>query len=192
MRDKIFIGLVTILMIVMARHSHNLVQKEKARADRQTENIRIMGETIEAYETFSGRQAAEIEVLTFKRSELESLHKATIDSLKVYKKKLSDVKNVTTITTTVVDTVYVPATYKDTIKCFDFSDNFLSLHGEDLADKYKITYSYKGQYDIVRVEERKRFWGFLWKTKKIKTKSITVIPLNPKEKVESILSIDLE
>ncbi|MEG2151364.1 MAG: DUF6549 family protein, partial [Bacteroidaceae bacterium] len=136
--------------------------------------------------------ASEVEVLTFKKSELASLHGATLDSLKSYKKKLVNVSNVTTITTKVVDTLYVKAKYKDSTKYFIFSDNFISLHGEDIGDSYKIDYSYIGKYDIIREDIRKRFLGFLWRTKKIKTKKLTVISLNPKEKVENILTIDLK
>ena len=81
-----------------------------------------------------------------------------------------------------IDTVTLQA---DTLKCFDYKSKWTDIKGcIDLkTDSLALQIKNRESLVIAETVTYKRFLGFLWKTKKIKSRQISIVSLNPNTQI---------
>lgn len=84
------------------------------------------------------------------------------------------------LTTTLRDTVILQDTLRR-VKTFDYRSTWTDISGLIDLTQDTISLDIKNRESLVVVEsvEYKRFLGFLWKTKAIKSRSVDIVSLNP-------------
>ena len=67
----------------------------------------------------------------------------------------------------------------DTLHCIDIADKWFDLQGCIDKDEFVGTFRNRESLLIAISNEHKRFWGFLWKTKKIINQDVDAVSRNP-------------
>lgn len=126
--------------------------------------------TISEYERYRQRDAALIEQLTSKNSNLERIVSSQIATINELSLQLIDSIAFDTITHNT-----------DTLKCFTYKSKWTDITGCLNVNKDSIDIQLQNRESIKVVETvtHKRFLNFLWKTNKVKSKQIDVISENP-------------
>lgn len=89
--------------------------------------------------------------------------------------------------------IYVNNIMQDTLWTLDVSDEWIDLHGVIGKDRaFDGTLEVRDSLTIVETVQRKRFLGFLWKTKKVKSREIDVVNKNPYSEIVGLESIRIE
>ena len=90
--------------------------------------------------------------------------------------------------------VYLPGDTVTTIlRCVDIVEPWFELHGCATPDgQFTGTHINRDSLLIVETVQYKRFWGFLWKTKKIKNREIDVVSKNPATKILGVEFVTIE
>ena len=170
--------------------------------NRYKANTTALMQDIEQYRTSDSLNAAKVGVLSLKLSEIEDLRAEdikTIESLKIKKRELEQVttmqmQTIANIKGEVRDTIiYVNNIMQDTLWTLDVSDEWIDLHGVIGKDRaFDGTLEVRDSLTIVETVQRKRFLGFLWKTKKVKSREIDVVNKNPYSEIVGLESIRIE
>lgn len=79
----------------------------------------------------------------------------------------------------------------DTIKCLDISEKWFSLSGCIDRDNFKGKHVSRDSLLIAVTAQYRRFWGFLWKTNKIKNRKVDVVSRNPDTEILGIEFIEI-
>lgn len=172
------------LTIVLQQRALTYQKKEKLRFKNNTEALL---KDVQFYRTSDSLNAAQVQQLELTKSELKKWlddKQDEINKLKIKNRDLSHVAETHTSTTAVVETVVYDTILKmDSIlipsKCFDFDDNYISLHGCISETKFQGNLCIIDTLFITETVKRKRFLGFLWKTKKIKDTRWDIYSRNP-------------
>lgn len=157
---------------------------------------------ISRYRTSDSLNAVKVGVLSLKIDELEELRAGdmrTIQSLKVNKKELEQVttmqmQTIANLKGAVKDSiVYVDRIIQDTLQTLNVSDEWIDLHGEIYKDgSFSGTLEVRDSVTIVESVQYKRFLGFLWRTKRIKSRELDVVNKNPYTQIMGVESIIIE
>lgn len=155
---------------------------------------------VEHYRTQDSLNAANAEVLSLKLSELERYRAEdmkVIESLKIRKKDLEQVttmqmQTIAELRGTVADTVVMVREVRDTVQVLHVSDEWIDLHGIVADGAFDGTLEVRDSIYIVESVQRARFLGFLWRTKRIKSREVDVMNKNPYTEIMGIESIIIE
>lgn len=168
--------------------------------DRYRSNTTALLRDVERYRTSDSLNAVKTEVLSLKLSEMERYRAEdlkTIESLKLRKKDLEQVttmqmQTIADLRGTVADTVVMVREVRDTVQVLHVSDEWIDLHGIVADGAFDGTLEVRDSIYIVESVTRKRFLGFLWRTKKVKARSVDVVSKNPYTEVMGVESILIE
>lgn len=168
--------------------------------DRYRSNTNALLGEVEHYRTRDSLNAAKAEVLSLKLSELERYRAEdmkTIESLKIRKKHLEQVttmqmQTIADLRGTVADTVVMVREVRDTVQVLHVSDEWIDLHGIVADGAFDGTLEVRDSIYIVESVQRARFLGFLWRTKRIKSREVDVMNKNPYTEIMGIESIIIE
>ena len=166
-------------------------------------NTDILMRTVEQYKTSDSLNASKVGVLSLKLSELENLRAndiKTIESLKVKKKELEQIttiqmQTIANIRGEVKDSIVYRdrVIVEDTVQTLDISDEWIDLHGVINKDgMFDGTLEVRDSLMIVETVKRKRFLGFLWRTKAVKSREIDVVNKNPYSQIVGFESIMID
>jgi hypothetical protein len=155
---------------------------------------------VERYRTSDSLNAVKTEVLSLELSEMERYRAEdlkTIESLKLRKKDLEQVttmqmQTIADLRGTVADTVVMVREVRDTVQVLHVSDEWIDLHGIVVDGAFDGTLEVRDSLVVVESVTRKRFLGFLWRTKKVKARSVDVVSKNPYTEVMGVESILIE
>lgn len=155
---------------------------------------------VEHYRTQDSLNAANAEVLSLKLSELERYRAEdmkVIESLKIRKKDLEQVttmqmQTIADLRGTVADTVVMVREVHDTVQVLHVSDEWIDLRGIVADGAFDGTLEVRDSIYIVESVQRARFLGFLWRTKRIKSREVDVMNKNPYTEIMGIESIIIE
>lgn len=168
-------------------------KKDQAAKDQATE-----------FETYNLKNSERVATEAFSRNmELEEFKKLRAEDLKTIEQlrtRKRDIQTVTKIEFLHSDTIRVPVIQKetitknirDTLNCLKIDSEYLKL---DICEKGGIftgSYSVFDKITIVETVKKKRFLGFLWKTKRIKNRKIDIISDNPKMKITGVEHLKIE
>ena len=168
--------------------------------DRYRSNTTALLRDVEHYRTSDSLNAVKTEVLSLKLSEMERYRAEdlkTIESLKLRKKDLEQITSVQMQTIadlrgTVADTVVMVQEVRDTVQVLHVSDEWIDLHGIVADGAFDGTLEVRDSIYIVESVQRARFLGFLWRTKRIKSREVDVMNKNPYTEIIGIESIIIE
>lgn len=168
--------------------------------DRYRSNTTALLRDVERYRTNDSLNAVKTEVLSLKLSEMERYRAEdlkTIESLKISKKDLEQVttmqmQTIADLRGTVADTVVMVREVRDTVQVLHVSDEWIDLHGIVADGAFDGTLEVRDSIYIVESVQRARFLGFLWRTKRIKSREVDVMNKNPYTEIIGIESIIIE
>lgn len=180
---------------------HAKIKRLTEERDKYRSNTEILLQNVETYQTKDSLNAAKVGVLELKLSEFEKYRTSDAELIKTLQTKNRDLEAVTTaqmktiieLRGTVRDSiVYLPG---DTVvlRCVDISDPWFSLKGCTTPDgEFTGTFINRDSILIAETVQYRRFLGFLWKTKKIKSREIDIISRNPHTKIIGVEYIEIE
>ena len=180
---------------------HAKIKRLTEERDRYRSNTEILLQNVETYQTKDSLNVAKVGVLGLKLSEFEKYRTSDAQLIKTLQTKNRDLEAVTTaqmktiieLRGTVRDSiVYLPG---DTVvlRCVDISDPWFSLKGCTTPDgEFTGTFINRDSILIAQTVQYRRFLGFLWKTKKIKSREIDIISRNPHTKIIGVEYIEIE
>ena len=89
--------------------------------------------------------------------------------------------------------VYLPGdTVERVVKCIEYRDRYLDVVGCIVDNVFSGEVVSRDSLTIVNTVQYKRFWGFLWKTKKVKNRQIDVLSKNPHTQIMGVEYIEIE
>ena len=190
MKTKItLIGIICalVIFIIIMFKQNNIISQDRDLYKRNMNSALI--ECVE-WKTKDSLSAAKNATLNLKISELERYRIDDINQINQLKKKNEELNNLIKnsskteikIITQLKDTVI----YKDTVKYFNWNDNWTSVKGLIQKDTVDLNISNSDSLVISVATKYKRFLGFLWKTKKIKDQNIYVVSKNPHTTITNI------
>lgn len=186
------------IIAIMGWHIHSLT----AESERNASNTSALLEEVKHYRTSDSLNAAKASILTLKMAELEK-HRAddlkTIETLKIKRNELEQYTALQTRTIAELqgkarDTIIIrDSVIVEHLTCIDIADAWIDLHGcIDPDDNFSGTLEVRDSLLVVETVQRKRFLGFLWKTKRVKSREIDVVSKNPYTDIVGVESIRRE
>lgn len=179
------------------------IEKLTDERNRYRGNTETLLQDVETYKTKDSLNAAKVGVLELKLSEFEKYRASDAELIKTLQTKNRELEAVTTaqmetitkLRGTVRDSiVYLPGdTTTIVLKCVDISDPWFSLKGCTTPDgEFTGTHINRDSLLIAETVQYKRFWGFLWKTRKIKNREIDVVSKNPATRILGVEFVTIE
>ena len=132
--------------------------------------------TLAEYKRHRAQDLAEIKKLKVKQGELE----------KVINTQASTVQELTARLAATV----TPA--GDTLRCFDYKSKWTDVSGCVSDDTVNLSVINRDALRIVETVQHKRFLGFLWKTKKVKSRQVDVVSSNPATVIVNVDVVNIE
>jgi hypothetical protein len=196
----IALAVSAVVTIWVQRSRINTLTGER---DKYRTNTETLLQEVSRYQTKDSLNAAKVGVLELKLSEFEKYRASDAELIKTLQTKNRDLERVTTtqmetineLRATVRDSVvYLPGDTVTTIlRCVDIVEPWFELHGCATPDgQFTGTHINRDSLLIVETVQYKRFWGFLWKTKKIKNREIDVVSKNPATKILGVEFVTIE
>ena len=196
----IALAVAAVVTIWVQRSRINTLTGER---DKYRTNTETLLQEVSRYQTKDSLNAAKVGVLELKLSEFEKYRASDAELIKTLRAKNRDLERVTTtqmetineLRATVRDSVvYLPGdTVTTVLRCIDIVEPYFELHGcTTPAGVFTGTHINRDSLLIAETVQYKRFWGFLWKTKKIKNREIDVVSKNPATRILGVEFVTIE
>lgn len=203
---KKYIGLavaaVVAAAIVALIVQHSKIKHLRAERDTYQTNAQVLMEDVKRYQTRDSLNVATIGVLELKLSEFKKYRAEDAELIKSLKIKNRDLEAVTTAQMQTISElraelkdsiVYLPGdTVERVVKCIEYRDRYLDVVGCIVDNVFSGEVVSRDSLTIVNTVQYKRFWGFLWKTKKVKNRQIDVVSKNPHTQIMGVEYIEIE
>jgi hypothetical protein len=196
----IALAVSAVVTIWVQRSRINTLTGER---DKYRTNTETLLQEVSRYQTKDSLNAAKVGVLELKLSEFEKYRASDAELIKTLQTKNRELERVTTtqmetineLRATVRDSVvYLPGdTVTTVLRCVDIVEPYFELHGcTTPAGVFTGTHINRDSLLIAETVQYKRFWGFLWKTKKIKNREIDVVSKNPATRILGVEFVTIE
>lgn len=196
----IALAVAAVVTIWVQRSRINTLTGER---DKYRTNTETLLQEVSRYQTKDSLNAAKVGVLELKLSEFEKYRASDAELIKTLQTKNRDLERVTTtqmetineLRATVRDSVvYLPGdTVTTALRCIDIVEPWFELHGcTTPAGVFTGTHINRDSLLIAETVQYKRFWGFLWKTRKIKNREIDVVSKNPATRISGVEFVTIE
>lgn len=202
---KKYLILAAIILAVVAAFwvQHVKIKRLTEGRDRYRSNTEILLQDVKTYQTKDSLNAIKVGNLELTLAEYEKYRADDLALIKTLQAKNRDLERITTtqmetineLRATVRDSVvYLPGdTVMTVLRCVDIVEPWFELHGCATPDgQFTGTHINRDSLLIVETVQYKRFWGFLWKTKKIKNREIDVVSKNPATKILGVEFVTIE
>lgn len=192
MKKWVYLTIAVAILAVMAviwGQSARINQLKDDR-DKYRTNTETLLQDVERYQTKDSLNVAKVGELELKLSEFERYRAQDAELIKSLNRKNKDLEAVTTAQLETItelrgavkdSIVYLPGdTVKVHVKCVDVVEPYIELHGCATPDnQFAGTIITRDSLLITEMVEYKRFWGFLWKTSKVKDREFDIVSRNP-------------
>ena len=188
----IFVSVIIVAFVVVVRQNKRL----RSERDAYRNNTEVLMGEIMRYETKSGEQAVRVNELQLRVAELERYRAddaALIRAMGVKKKELEQLtkmqqQTIYRLQGIVRDTVFVevvPDGYENVpARCAEHHDEWLDFSCCIFPDNsYKAEIQSRDRITYVERVEYARFLGFLWRTKRIKSRDQSIVNHNPNAEI---------
>ena len=203
MKKYIIIGAVLAVLLAAIGWQQSRIKKLTADRDKYRSNTETLLQDVKTYQTKDSLNAAKVGNLTLKVSEYEKYRADDMALIKTLQTKNRDLERVTTaqletineLRGTVRDSiVYLPGdTVQTVLRCVDIVEPWFELHGCAHPDNtFTGTHINRDSLLIAETVQYKRFWGFLWKTNKVKNREIDVVSKNPATHILGVEFVTIE
>lgn len=198
---KILVGIIIVLSIVCFAFYRD-ISILTSEANRYKENTKTLMQDVGRYRTSDSLNAIKVSTLTLELREMESYRAKDmqlIESLQVKKRELERItsmqmQTIANIKGQVKDSIiYRDKIIRDTIKALSVSDEWIDLHGIVYDDGvFDGTLEVRDSLTVVETVRYRRFLGFLWKTKRVKHRTVDVVNKCPYTQITGLESIVIE
>ena len=190
----LIVAALTTMVVIKA-----FEQQKRLVASQQT--VRALMVDVERYRTSDSLNAAKAGALTLRLSEMERYRAEDmklIESLRVKKRELEQVTSVQMQTIAAlkgqvrdsVVVIHITVSLVDSVQVLDVSDEWIDLHGVIYQDGiFDGTLEVRDSLMVVETVQRARFLGFLWRTKRVKSREIDVVSKNPYSNIIGVESV---
>lgn len=196
----IALAVSAVVTIWVQRSRINTLTGER---DKYRTNTETLLQEVSRYQTKDSLNAAKVGVLELKLSEFEKYRASDAELIKTLQTKNRELERVTTtqmetineLRATVRDSiVYLPGdTVTTVLRCVDIVEPWFELHGCAHPDNtFTGTHINRDSLLIAETVQYKRFWGFLWKTNKVKNREIDVVSKNPATHILGVEFVTVE
>ena len=179
------------------------IEKLTDERNRYRGNTETLLQDVETYKTKDSLNAAKVGNLELKLSEYKKYRADDAALIKSLQTKNRDLQRVTTAQMETINElranvrdsiVYLPGdTVTTVLRCIDIVEPYFELHGcTTPAGVFTGTHINRDSLLIAETVQYKRFWGFLWKTKKIKNREIDVVSKNPATRILGVEFVTIE
>lgn len=202
---KKYLILAAIILAVAAAFwvQHVKIKRLTEERDRYRSNTEILLQDVKTYQTKDSLNAIKVGNLELSLAEYKKYRADDLALIKTLRAKNRDLERVTTtqmetineLRATVRDSVvYLPGdTVTTVLRCVDIVEPWFELHGCATPDgQFTGTHINRDSLLIVETVQYKRFWGFLWKTNKVKNREIDVVSKNPATKILGVEFVTIE
>ena len=174
-----------------------------AERDKYRSNTETLLQDVRTYQTKDSLNAIKVGNLELSLAEYKKYRADDLALIKTLQAKNRDLERVTTtqmetineLRATVRDSVvYLPGdTVTTVLRCVDIVEPYFELHGCATPDgQFTGTHINRDSLLIAETVQYKRFWGFLWKTRKIKNREIDVVSKNPATRILGVEFVTIE
>lgn len=182
---------------------HVKIKRLTEERDRYRSNTEILLQDVRTYQTKDSLNAIKVGNLELSLAEYKKYRADDLALIKTLQTKNRELERVTTtqmetineLRATVRDSVvYLPGdTVTTVLRCVDIVEPYFELHGCATPDgQFTGTHINRDSLLIAETVQYKRFWGFLWKTKKIKNREIDVVSKNPATRILGVEFVTIE
>lgn len=182
---------------------HAKIKRLTDERDKYRSNTEILLQDVKTYQTKDSLNAIKVGNLELSLAEYKKYRADDLALIKTLQAKNRDLERVTTTQMETINelraivrdsVVYLPGDTVTTIlRCVDIVESWFELHGCATPDgQFTGTHINRDSLLIVETVQYKRFWGFLWKTKKIKNREIDVVSKNPATKILGVEFVTIE
>lgn len=196
----IALAVAAVVTIWVQRSRINTLTGER---DKYRTNTETLLQEVSRYQTKDSLNAAKVGVLELKLSEFEKYRASDAELIKTLQTKNRDLQKVTTAQMETINElrakvrdsiVYLPGdTVTTVLRCIDIVEPYFELHGcTTPAGVFTGTHINRDSLLIAETVQYKRFWGFLWKTRKIKNREIDVVSKNPATRILGVEFVTIE
>lgn len=203
MKKYLIIAAVIVAFATIIGWQQSRIKSLTADRDKYRSNTETLLQDIKTYQTKDSLNAAKVGNLTLKVSEYEKYRADDAVLIKTLQTKNRDLQRVTTaqletinqLRGTVRDSiVYLPGdTVTTVLRCVDIVEPWFELHGcATPAGDFTGTHINRDSLLIAETVQYKRFWGFLWKTNKVKNREIDVVSKNPATTILGVEFVTIE
>lgn len=202
---KKYLILAAIILAVAAAFwvQHVKIKRLTEERDKYRSNTEILLQDVKTYQTKDSLNAIKVGNLELSLAEYKKYRADDLALIKTLQAKNRELERVTTtqmetineLRATVRDSVVylLGDTVTTVLRCVDIVEPWFELHGCATPDgQFTGTHINRDSLLIVETVQYKRFWGFLWKTKKIKNREIDVVSKNPATKILGIEFVTIE
>lgn len=196
------VAAVVAAAIVALIVQHGKIKHLRAERDKYQTNTQVLMEDVKRYQTRDSLNVATIGVLELKLSEFKKYRAEDAELIKSLKIKNRDLEAVTTAQMQTISElraelkdsiVYLPGdTVERVVKCIEYRDRYLDVVGCIVDNVFSGEVVSRDSLTIVNTVQYKRFWNFLWKTKKVKNRQIDVVSKNPHTQIMGVEYIEIE
>ena len=182
---------------------HVKIKRLTEERDKYRSNTEILLQDVKTYQTKDSLNAIKVGNLELSLAEYKKYRADDLALIKTLQAKNRDLERVTTtqmetineLRATVRDSVvYLPGdTVTTVLRCVDIVEPYFELHGCATPDgQFTGTHINRDSLLIAETVQYKRFWGFLWKTQKIKNREIDVVSKNPATRILGVEFVTIE
>lgn len=194
----IILAVAAAFWVQQKRINNLTVERDKYRSNTET-----LLQDVKTYQTKDSLNAIKVGNLELSLAEYKKYRADDAALIKSLQTKNRELERVTTtqmetineLRATVRDSVvYLPGdTVTTVLRCVDIVEPYFELHGCATPDgQFTGTHINRDSLLIAETVQYKRFWGFLWKTKKIKNREIDVVSKNPATRILGVEFVTIE
>ena len=150
-----------------------------------------VSDSLNAYKVSELRLTLE-EYKKYRNNDLALIKKLKLDKADMQKVIDSQHETIYKLSAETKDTVIVKDTIHIDAKAFEYKSKWIDINGIIYDSKVEMDINNREALTVVESVEYKRFWGFLWKTKKIKRRDVDIISKNPNTEIIDVDFVSIE
>lgn len=190
-KQYIYIAVAIFLLATFSTIGILVKQNIKLKVENKvkTQNIEVLNDSIKYFNTTDSLHAAKIGELNYTVDEFKKFRAAdeqTINSLNLKLKNVKSITNIQTITETKFETKLI---YKDSLRCFDWKDEFTNVNGCVKDSSISVNYSNTEKLSIIiNTTSKHNFLFFHWG---LKINDLYVKSMNKNTKIGKVEFISI-
>ncbi len=200
MKQWLIIGAVFAALLVFAGFQQNAIEglkQERTRYQRNTETLLL---DVEQYKTRDSLNAAKVGALELTIKEYERFRAADAQLIKTLQTKNRDLERMNNVQAETIlnikaiprDTLFIRDSIKIPAVAVHTGDAWFDFDGLLTDSEFTGTLAVRDSLTLVESVQYKRFWGFLWKTKKVRNRQLDVLSKCPHTKILNCEHIVIE
>lgn len=200
MKQWLIVGAIFAALLVFAGFQQNAIdnlKQERNRYERNTESLLL---DVAQYKTRDSLNAAKVGALELTIQEYERFRAADARLIKTLQTKNRDLERINNVQAETIlnlkaiprDTLFIRDSIKIPAVAVHTGDAWYDFDGILTEQEFTGTLTVRDSLMLVESVQYKRFWGFLWKTKKIRNRQLDVLSKCPHTKIVNCEHIVIE